>query len=199
MWVYEKKLEYPVKIKKPDPRMATWIITQYGGPDGEIGAAMRYLSQRFAMVTPQAKAVLNDIGTEELAHLEMVGTMVRQLMENASVEEIKKAGAGGYYSDHDKAVYPLGASGMPFSACALQSKGDPMTDLYEDLAAEQKARSTYEYLLNLAEDPDVIGPLRFLREREVVHFQRFGEALRVVEEYLGNKKRFSMPSPRVKM
>jgi spore coat protein JC len=123
----------------------------------------------------------------------MVGTMVRQLMENASVEEIKKAGAGGYYANHDQAVYPQGSSGMPFSACALQSKGDPMTDLYEDLAAEQKARSTYEYLLNLADDPDVIGPLRFLREREVVHFQRFGESLRVVEEYLGNKKRFSMP------
>lgn len=196
MWVYEKKLEYPVKIKKPDPRMAKCIITQYGGPDGEIGASLRYLSQRFAMITPEAKATLNDVGTEELAHLEMVGTMVRQLLQNASIEEIEKAGAEGYYTDHGRGVYPQGASGSAFSACAFQSKGDPITDLYENLAAEQKARSTYEYLLNLADDPDVIDPLRFLREREVVHFQRFGESLRIVKDYLGNKKRFSAPPPR---
>lgn len=192
MWVYEKKLEYPIKIKKPDPRMAGQIITQYGGPDGELGASVRYLSQRFAMVTPEAKATLNDIGTEELAHLEMVGTMVRQLMQGASVKEIEESGMGAYYADHDKAVFPVSASGVPFTAAALQSKGDPRTDLYEDMAAEQKARSTYEYLLNMADDPDVIQPLKFLREREIVHFQRFGESLRRVQEYLNNKKRYSM-------
>ena len=193
MWMYDKKLQYPIDIKKPDPRMATLIVAQYGGPDGEIGASLRYLSQRFAMVTPEAKATLNDIGTEELGHLEMVGTMVRQLMAGASIEEIKRAGAEAYYVGHGRGVYPQSAAGVPMSAAAFQSKGDPMTDLYEDLAAEQKARSTYEYLLNIADDPDVIGPLRFLREREVVHFQRFGEALRIVENYLGNRKRFSMP------
>lgn len=192
MWIYEKKLEYPVKIKKPDPRMAKVIITQYGGPDGELAASIRYLSQRFAMVTPEAKATLNDIGTEELAHLEMVGTMVKQLTENASLEEIDKAGLSPYYVDHDKGVYPTSAAGNPFTAAYIQSKGDPITDLYEDMAAEQKARSTYDYLLQLANDPDVIAPLRFLREREVVHFQRFGESLRRVQEYLGDKKRFSV-------
>jgi spore coat protein JC len=195
MWIYEKKLEYPIKIKKPNPAMAKCIITQYGGPDGELGAAVRYLSQRFSMVTPQAKATLNDIGTEELAHLEMVGAMVRQLVENASIDEIKKAGLSGYYSDHDKAVYPVSASGVPFTAAALQSKGDPMTDLYEDMAAEQKARSTYEYLIDLADDPDVIEPLKFLREREVVHFQRFGESLRIVQDYLNSQKQFPVKLP----
>jgi spore coat protein JC len=147
------------------------------------------------MVTPQAKATLNDIGTEELAHLEMVGTMVKQLTENASIDEIKRADLGGYYSDHDKAVYPVSASGVPFTAAYLQSKGDPITDLTEDMAAEQKARSTYEFLINLADDPDVIDPLRFLREREVVHFQRFGEALRIVEEYLNSTKFFPVKTP----
>lgn len=136
MWIYEKKLEYPIKIKTPDPKMAKYIITQYGGPDGELAASLRYLSQRFSMVTPQAKATLNDIGTEELAHLEMIGSMVKQLTENASIEEIKKADLGGYYSDHDKAVYPVNASGVPFTAAYLQSKGDPITDLYEDMAAD---------------------------------------------------------------
>ncbi|MFA5675530.1 MAG: manganese catalase family protein [Christensenellales bacterium] len=194
MWIYEKKLEYPVKIKKPDPRMAKVVITQYGGPDGELAASLRYLSQRFSMITPEAKATLNDIGTEELAHLEMIGTMVKQLTENASVEEIEKAGLAPYYADHDRAVYPANASGNPFTAAYIQSKGDPITDLYEDMAAEQKARSTYEYLIQLASDPDVIEPLRFLREREIVHFQRFGEALRRVQDYLGNKKRFSYKS-----
>ncbi len=195
MWIYEKKLEYPVRIKTPNPKMAKVIMSQYGGPDGEIGASLRYLSQRFSMVTPQAKATLNDIGTEELAHLEMVGAMVRQLMENASIEEIEKAGMAAYFTDHDRGVYPQSAGGVPFTATAFQVKGDPITDLYEDMAAEQKARSTYEYLLQLADDPDVIEPLRFLREREVVHFQRFGESLRVVQDYLGDKKRMSMKMP----
>lgn len=198
MWVYEKKLEFPVKIKKPDPRMAKVIITQYGGPDGELGASIRYLSQRFSMVTPEAKATLNDIGTEELAHLEMVGTMVRQLTENASLDQIDKDSLAPYYVDHDKGVYPQSAAGAPFTAAYIQSKGDPITDLYEDMAAEQKARSTYDYLIHLADDPDVLAPLRFLREREVVHFQRFGEALRIVQEHLGDKKRFSMPKAPVR-
>lgn len=193
MWAYDKKLEYPVKIKRPNPKMATLIVAQYGGPDGELGASVRYLSQRFSMITEQAKATLNDIGTEELAHLEMVGTMVRQLMKGASTREIEEGGAAPYFVGHDSGVYPASASGVPFSAAALQSKGDPRTDLYENLAAEQKARSTYEYILRFADDPDVIEPLRFLREREIVHFQRFGEALRYVEEYLENKKRYSMP------
>lgn len=195
MWIYEKKLEYPIRIKTPNPKMAKVIITQYGGPDGELAASLRYLSQRFSMVTPQAKATLNDIGTEELAHLEMIGSMVKQLTENASIEEIERAGLAPYYADHDKAVYPVSASGVPFTAAYIQSKGDPITDLYEDMAAEQKARSTYEYLLQLADDPDVIEPLRFLREREVVHFQRFGEALRIVQDHLGDKKRVSMRMP----
>lgn len=195
MWIYEKKLEYPIRIKTPNPKMAKVIITQYGGPDGELAASLRYLSQRFSMVTPQAKATLNDIGTEELAHLEMIGSMVKQLTENASIEEIEKAGLSPYYADHDKAIYPASAAGVPFTAAYIQSKGDPITDLYEDMAAEQKARSTYEYLIQLADDPDVIEPLRFLREREVVHFQRFGEALRIVQDHLGDKKRVSMKMP----
>lgn len=198
MWIYEKKLEYPIKIKTPNPRMAKYIITQYGGPDGELAASLRYLSQRFSMVTPQAKATLNDIGTEELAHLEMIGSMVKQLTENASIEEIKNADLGGYYSDHDKAVYPVNASGAPFTAAYLQSKGDPITDLYEDMAAEQKARSTYEWLLNLSDDPDVSEPLKFLREREIVHFQRFGEALRIVTEYIGGPKLYPVKTPEKK-
>lgn len=193
MWMYDKKLEYPIKIKNPDPRMAKLIITQYGGPDGELAASLRYLSQRFSMITPQAKATLNDIGTEELAHLEMVGTMVRQLTRGASMKEIEDGGFDAYYADHDTAVYPVSASGSPFTAAYIQSKGDPITDLYENMAAEQKARSTYEYLIRMADDPDVIGPLKFLREREIVHFQRFGEALRHVQDYLSSKRVFMMP------
>ncbi|NLL06224.1 MAG: manganese catalase family protein, partial [Clostridiaceae bacterium] len=175
MWVYEKKLEYPVNIKTPNPRMAKYIITQYGGPDGELAASLRYLSQRFSMPTNEAKAILNDIGTEELAHLEIVGSIVHQLTKGVPADILEKEGLGAYYSDHDHAVYPVSASGVPFTAAYIQSKGDPIADLYEDLAAEQKARATYENLINLADDPDVIDPLRFLREREIVHFQRFGE------------------------
>jgi len=195
MWIYEKKLEYPIRIKTPNPAMAKIIITQYGGPDGELAASIRYLSQRFSMVTPEARAVLNDIGTEELAHLEMIGSMVRQLTKNASIEEIKDAGLDVYYADHDKAVYPISASGTPFTAAYIQSKGDPVTDLTEDMAAEQKARSTYEWLINMADDPDVIEPLKFLREREVVHYQRFGEALRIVQDFLASKKIFPTALP----
>jgi len=195
MWTYEKFLEYPVKIKNPNPAMAKIIITQYGGPDGELGASLRYLSQRFSMITPQAIATLNDIGTEELAHLEIVGAMVRQLLKNASIEEIKEAGADPYYADHGRGVYPLSAGGTPFNAFCLQSKGDPIVDLTENLAAEQKARATYEYLIDVGDDPDVLEPLKFLREREVVHYQRFGEALRIVQDYLQEPRLFVMPKP----
>lgn len=165
-----------------------------GGPDGELAASLRYLSQRFSMPTEEAKAILNDIGTEELAHLEMVGTMVHQLTKGVPADVLEKDGLGAFYSDHDHAVYPMSAAGNPFTAAYIQSKGDPIADLIEDLAAEQKARATYENLINLTDDPDVIDPLRFLRQREVVHFQRFGEALRIVQDKLGEKK-FYMTKP----
>jgi spore coat protein JC len=189
MWTYNKVLEYPINIKRPDPRLAKVIISQYGGPDGELASSLRYLSQRFGMPDQNSKAILNDIGTEELAHLEMVGTIVHQLTKGASIEEIEKAGLGPYYTDHGLGVYPQAASGFPFSAAVLAVKGDPIADLQEDLAAEQKARATYEKLIDLCRDnPDVVDPLKFLREREVVHFQRFGEALRGVQDKLADKK-----------
>ncbi|MCL2404707.1 MAG: manganese catalase family protein [Defluviitaleaceae bacterium] len=190
MWIYEKKLEYPVKIKRTNPKLAKIIIAQYGGPDGELGAALRYLSQRFTMVTPQAIATLNDIGTEELAHLEMIGTICHQLIDKATPEQMREAGMDAEYVNHGLGIHPSGAGGAPWTAAYIQSKGDPITDLYENLAAEQKARSTYEYLLDLIDDPDVADPIRFLREREVVHFQRFGESLNIVRDYLGSKRMF---------
>ena len=192
MWIYEKKLEYPIKITKPDARMAKIIIEQYGGGDGELAASLRYLSQRFSMVTPEAQAALNDIGTEELAHLEMIGSMVYQLTRGLTDEQIKAAGLDPYYVAHGLGIYPSSAAGVPFTASYIQSKGDPITDLYEDMAAEQKARSTYEYLIDLCDDPDVIDPLRFLREREVVHFQRFGECLNRVSDYMNENRVFVM-------
>lgn len=190
MWVYEKKLEYPVRIKKTNPKLAKIIVAQYGGPDGELGAALRYLSQKFTMVTPQAIATLNDVGTEELAHLEMIGTICHQLTQNATPKEMQAAGMDTDYVNHGLGIHPSGAGGNPWTASYVQSKGDPITDLYENMAAEQKARSTYEYLLNLIDDPDVADPIRFLREREVVHFQRFGESLRYVQEHMDNKRMF---------
>lgn len=189
MWTYNKTLQYPINIKCTDPRLAKVIISQYGGPDGELAASLRYLSQRFGMPDQKAKAVLNDIGTEELAHLEMVGAIVHQLTKDASIEEIEKAGLGPYYTDHGVDVYPQAAAGYPFNAAVLACKGDPIANLQENLAAEQKARATYEKLIDLCRDnPDVIDPLRYLREREVVHFQRFGEALRGVQDKLAEKK-----------
>ncbi len=189
MWLYQKKLEYPVNIKNPNPRLAKFIISQYGGPNGEIGAAMRYISQRIGMPDQKSKAILNDVGTEELAHLEMVSTMVHQLTDGVSPEELEKAGLGDYYTDHGWGTYPQSASGMAFSAQTLQVTGDPIADLQEDLAAEQKARMTYEKLIDLcADDPDVVDPLRFLREREIVHFQRFGEALNNIQDKLSKTK-----------
>ncbi len=189
MWTYNKVLEYPVNIKNPNPRLAKFIISQYGGPDGELAASLRYLSQRFAMPDQKSKAILNDIGTEELAHLEMVGSIVHQLTDGVCPEELEKVGLGAYYTDHGVDVYPQSAAGVPFSASVLACKGDPIANLQEDLAAEQKARATYEKLIDLCkDDPDVLDPLRFLRQREIVHFQRFGEALRGVQDKLAEKK-----------
>ena len=188
MWEYEKMLQYPVKIKNPDPKMAALIVTQYGGPDGELAASLRYLTQRFSMITPQAIATLNDIGTEELGHLEMVGAMVHQLMKNATDDQIENSPAAPYFVDHGRGVYPTSAAGSPFTAAYIQSKGDPIVDLTENLAAEQKARATYEYLIRMADDPDVIEPLKFLREREIVHYQRFGEALNSVQDKLAQRR-----------
>ncbi len=189
MWTYKKALQYPINIKCTDPRLAKVIISQYGGPDGELAASLRYLSQRFGMPDQNSKAILNDIGTEELAHLEMVGTIVHQLTKNATIEEIEKAGLAPYYTDHGVDVYPVSAAGVPFTAAYIAAKGDAIANLQEDLAAEQKARATYEKLIDLCRDnPDVIDPLRYLREREVVHFQRFGEALRGVQDKLAQKK-----------
>ncbi len=191
MWTYEKKLQYPVKITNPNPEMAKLIITQLGGPDGEIGASMRYLNQRYSMPYKEAKAILTDVGTEELAHMEMIAAIVHQLTRNLSPEQIKNSSFDAYYVDHTTGVYPLSAGGIPFSAAAFQSKGDAITDLFEDLAAEQKARTTYDNLLRLIDDPDVRDPIKFLRAREVVHFQRFGDALRVVQENLDAKNYYA--------
>ena len=187
MWCYEKKLQYPVNIKNPDPRMAKIIITQYGGPDGELGASLRYLSQRYAMPYKEGIGLLTDIGTEELAHLEMICAMVYQLTRNLSVEEIKAQGFADYFVDHTTGVYPIAASGIPYDVYGFASKGDPIADITEDLAAEQKARVTYDNILKLADDPDVIDPIRFLREREIVHFQRFGDALTKIQDSLDSK------------
>ena len=193
MWNYSKMLQYPINIKNKDPMLARWIISQYGGPDGEINASLRYLSQRFAMPDKRTKAVLNDIGTEELAHLEMVGTLVNQLTRNATIDEIKRAGLQAYYTDHGLDVYPQSASGVQLNTMAIAAKGDPIANLQEDLAAEQKARATYEKLIDLSTDnPDALNVLRYLREREVVHFQRFGEALRNIQDELMRKRYFSM-------
>ena len=187
MWEYEKRLQYPVKIKNPDARAAKVIISQYGGPDGELGASLRYLSQRFSMPDPRVAGLLTDIGTEELAHLEIIGAIVRQLTANLSIEEIKAQGFGDYFVDHTVGVYPQAAAGVPYTAAFMQSKGDPITDLFEDMGAEQKARTTYDNILKLVDDPDVIDPIRFLREREIVNFQRFGEALGMVRYKLYSK------------
>ncbi|MBQ6022607.1 MAG: manganese catalase family protein [Clostridia bacterium] len=187
MWTYEKKLQYPVKITRPNPKLAQIIITQYGGPDGELGASLRYLSQRFAMPWAELKGLLTDIGTEELGHLEMIGAIVYQLTRNLSVEEIEKAGFDKYFVDHTTGVYPVAASGAPFTAAYLQSKGDVLTDLHENLAAEQKARTTYDNILRFTDDPDVADAIKFLRAREVVHYQRFGEGLRLATDRLNSK------------
>lgn len=187
MWSYEKRLQYPVNITTPNVKLAEIIISQYGGPDGEMGASMRYLSQRYGVPYPEIAAVLTDIGTEELAHLEMVAAIVHQLTKNLSMEEIENSGFKTYYVDHTIGIWPQAAGGIPFNACEFQSKGDLITDLFEDMAAEQKARTTYDNILRMVKDPEVCDPIRFLRQREIVHFQRFGEALRLLQDRLDPK------------
>ena len=192
MWTYQKKLQYPINIKNPNPKLASFIISQYGGPHGEAGAAMRYLSQRFSMPNGITKATLTDIGTEELAHLEMVGTLIHQLAKNATTTEIENSPMAPYFIDHNRGVYPTAASGESFSAQTLAVTGDPIADLVEDLAAEQKARATYDNILRVSDDPDVNDVIKFLRAREVVHFQRFGEALDSIQNKPASRNTFYM-------
>lgn len=194
MWMYEKKLQYPVRIKNPNPKIAQVVISQFGGPDGELGASMRYLSQRYTMPYPELKGLLTDIGTEELAHMEMVSAIVHQLTRNLLPEEIKRSGFDKYFVDHTASVYPIAASGLPWRAEYIGVKGDVLTDLHEDMGAEQKARTTYDNLLRLIDDPDVRDPLKFLREREIVHYQRFGEALGLTADRM-NAKNFYACNP----
>lgn len=192
MFVYEKRLQYPVRIKNTNPALAKFILSQYGGPDGELGASLRYLSQRYSMPYPELKGLLTDIGTEELGHLEMVASIIQQLTRNMTVEEIKKAGMEAYFVDHTAGIYPQFASGTPWTAATMAVKGDVITDLTEDMGAEQKARTTYDNILRLSDDPDVNNVIRFLREREVVHFQRFGEALRLATERMDQKNVYAV-------
>lgn len=187
MWNYEKRLQFPVEIKTCCPKTARLIISQFGGPDGEMAASMRYLSQRYSMPCKKAAGLLTDIGTEELAHMEMICAMIYQLTKDMKIEDVKTSGFDAYYVDHTSAVWPMAAGGIPFNACEFQSKGDAVTDLTEDLAAEQKARTTYDNLLRIITDPDVRKPLQFLRSRELVHFQRFGEALENLKTSLDAK------------
>lgn len=184
MFLYDKKLQYPVKIQNPNPRLAALILSQYGGPDGELGASLRYLSQRFSMPFDELKGLLTDIGTEELGHLEMVGAIVHQLTRNLKDSQIEKSPFAPYFIDHTTGIYPTAACGFPFSAAGIGLKGDPVADLTDDLAAEQKARVTYDNILRLSDDPDVNNAIKFLREREIVHFQRFGEAIQLLREKL---------------
>lgn len=189
MWSYSKSLQYPINLKNRNPEMAKVIISQYGGPDGELGASLRYLSQRFSMPDKKGKAILNDIGTEELAHLEMVGTIVHQLTEGLTAEQMKLGGMDAYYTDHGHGVYTQAAAGFPWDAATIAVKGDPVADLTEDLAAEQKARATYEKLIDLCkDDPEVVNILRYLREREIVHFQRFGETLNSIQDKIAERR-----------
>ncbi len=187
MWQYEKKLQFPVDITRPDAKTARLVLTLLGGPDGELGAAQRYLSQRYAMPTADAMALLTDIGSEEMAHEEILATVIRQLTDGLSAEELQKQGFAPFYMEHTGGIYPTDSNGVPYTVTTFQSKGDPITDLHEDLAAEQKARTGYDNALRLIKDPAVVAPLRFLRQREIVHYQRFGEALdRLVDRM--NKK-----------
>ena len=194
MFIYDKKLQYPVKIDKPNPRLAAIIISQYGGPDGELGASLRYLSQRYSMPFDELKGLLTDIGTEELGHLEMIGAIIHQLTRNLKDHQIQDSAFAPYFVDHTVGVYPTSASGFPWSAASMQVKGDPIADLAEDLGAEQKARVTYDNSLRLSDDPDVNDVIRFLREREIVHFQRFGEAMELLRQKL-NKKNIYCRNP----
>lgn len=192
MWTYDKKLQYPVKIARPNPATAKIIMAQLGGPDGELAASQRYLSQRYAMPIKEVKGILTDIGTEELAHMEIVSAIIHQLTRDMTPEEIKKAGFSEYFVNHTAGIWPSNSSGEPFTSAYFQSKGDPITDLNEDLAAEQKARTTYDNILRLVDDPDIREPIKFLREREIVHYQRFGESLRKVIDKLDSKNFYAI-------
>lgn len=192
MFIYEKKLQYPVKIKNTNPALAKFIINQYGGPDGELGASLRYLTQRYSMPYAELKGLLTDIGTEELGHLEMIGAIIHQLTRDLTPEQIKRAGFDTYFVDHTAAVYPTAASGFPWNAASMEVKGDVIADLNEDLAAEQKARVTYDNILRLSDDPDVNNVIRYLREREVVHYQRFGEGLRLAMDKMNSKNFYAV-------
>jgi len=192
MWIYEKKLEYPVNIKNPNPALAKFIISQVGGPDGELAASQRYLSQRYSMPYRDAMATLTDIGTEELAHLEMVSTIIHQLTRDMTPADVKAAGLETYFVDHTAGVYPQAAAGFPFDALSFAVKGDVITDLHEDMAAEQKARTTYDNIIRMVDDPDVLDPIRYLREREIVHFQRFGEVLENVKDRMNSKNFYAI-------
>ena len=192
MFIYEKKLQYPVKIARPNPKLASIIISQYGGPDGELGASLRYLSQRYSMPFDELKGLLTDIGTEELGHLEMIGSIIHQLTRNVKDSQIENSNFDPYFVDHTAGVYPTAASGFPWNAASIAVKGDPIADLTEDLAAEQKARVTYDNILRLSDDPDVNNVIKFLREREVVHFQRFGEAIQLLREKLNQRNVYYM-------
>ena len=192
MWIYEKRLQYPVKITQTNAKLAQIIISQFGGPDGELAASMRYLSQRYTMPYKEVTGILTDIGTEELAHMEIISSIVYQLTKDLSMEEIQKSGFDKYYVDHTLGLWPQAAGGVPFTATYFQSKGDPITDLHEDMAAEQKARTTYDNILRLINDPEICDPIRFLREREIVHYQRFGESLRIVQENLDSKNFYAI-------
>lgn len=191
MFVYQKELQYPVHITRPDPRMASLIISQYGGPDGELSASLRYMSQRYSMPNKELKGLLTDVSVEELGHLEIVASMVHQLTRNLTCDQIEDAGFAPYFVDHGLGVFPAAAAGMAHTSAFLGVKGDPITDLHEDLAAEQKARTTYENLLLLADDPDVIDVLRYLRQREIVHYQRFAEGLGIVQDCLDRKNYYA--------
>lgn len=192
MWIYEKRLQYPVKITQTNAKLAQVIISQFGGPDGELAASMRYLSQRYTMPYKEVTGILTDIGTEELAHMEIISSIIYQLTKDLSMEEIEKSGFDKYYVDHTLGLWPQAAGGVPFTATYFQSKGDPITDLHEDMAAEQKARTTYDNILRLIKDPEICDPIRFLREREIVHYQRFGESLRIVQDNLDSKNFYAI-------
>jgi len=194
MFLYEKKLQYPVKIKNPNPALAKVIISQVGGPDGELGASLRYLQQRYSMPYNEVVGILTDVAVEELGHLEMVSAIIYQLTRNLTPAEIKKAGFDTYFVDHTTGVYPQAAAGMPFNVASIAVKGDVLADIHEDLAAEQKARVTYDNILRLVDDPDVRDPIKFLRAREIVHFQRFGDAMRIAQDKM-NCKNFYAVNP----
>ncbi|MBM7645324.1 spore coat protein JC [Scopulibacillus daqui] len=189
MWLYEKKLQYPVKVSTCNPKLAKFLIEQYGGADGELAAALRYLNQRYT-IPDKVIGLLTDIGTEEFAHLEMIATMVYKLTKDATPEQLKEAGLGAHYANHDKALFYENAAGDPFTTTYIQAKGDPIADLYEDIAAEEKARATYQWIINMSDDPFINDALKFLREREVVHSQRFREAVEILKEEQGKKKYF---------